>query len=94
MTSEVPSDPLYYQQITPNGIWPTRIYQSMAKINSAPVCTALCTLTDANCQLAVYDATGLTCFFGNFATASAVFAAPAGTTSATVYTRINKISKY
>ena len=93
VSTEMPIDPLYYNQTTPNSIWPSRMYQSFGGITWPSACTAMCTLTDVDCNLVAYDPVGLTCYLGNFATASAVFVPPTTATTEIVYTRISKISK-
>ena len=52
----------------------------------------MCTLTSIDCQLYVYISSSLTCYFGNFATVSAI-PAPVSA-SEVVNTRISAISKY
>ncbi len=91
-SNDVTSDPLYYTQITPSSIWPTRIYQTNTNIPSKAVCSAMCTLVSVNCFLYVYIASTLTCYLGYFGTYSSGIA----TTEATVVvnTRITSIGKF
>lgn len=86
------SDPAYYNQLTPNSIWPSRMYLSIKNISSTSACSAICTLTSLNCQLYVYVSSNLTCYLGNFATVSTIKVPGGG--SEVVNTRVSEISKY
>jgi hypothetical protein len=92
VATDVTTDPLYYNQLTPNSIWPSRMYSMTSNIPSKSVCSAMCTLTSVDCQIYVYVSNSLTCYLGNFATVSAI-AAPVSA-SEVVNTRISAISKF
>ena len=87
VASGVLDDPLYDSIATANPIWPSKIYQTFFNITSSSVCSALCTLTSANCLIYVYQTNTSSCHLGSIATMTSLVSAPTNS-SEIVHTRI------
>ena len=86
VTSALDPDPLYFPATTPDQDWAPRMLASMTGIGSLGLCSALCSLSNWQCELFVFSGSTGTCYFGQLA-ANSNYLTLTGSGSSVVYTR-------